>query len=183
MYRQIECQSLHDFITELKKLSAECEFENLRDSVIKDMIVCGTNDNAFRETLLRESDLTLSRAISAGHTAEETQKHAHEILQSQSAPDLYKINKLHKPCHQSPNEKSKQIFKKCKFYNGSHPRGKCAACGKSCLNCNRKNHFKVCCPRNQKKVHEIEQIKTDSGEPSDLVFFVETLITYYPRSS
>ena len=85
MYRQIECQSLHDFITELKKLSAECEFENLRDSVIKDMIVCGTNDTAFRETLLRESDLTLSRAISAGHTAEETQKHAHEILQSQSA--------------------------------------------------------------------------------------------------
>ena len=47
--------------------------------LIKDMIVSGTNDNAFHERLLRESDLTLSRAISAGHAAEKTQKHAREI--------------------------------------------------------------------------------------------------------
>ena len=72
MYRQLEGQSFHDFITELKKLSTECEFENLRDSLIKDVIVCSTNDNAFHKRLLRESDLTLSRAISAGHASEET---------------------------------------------------------------------------------------------------------------
>ena len=34
------------FVAELKKLSSECEFETLHDSVIKDMIVCGTNDNS-----------------------------------------------------------------------------------------------------------------------------------------
>ena len=28
-YRQLQSQSFHDFITELKKLSAECEYENL----------------------------------------------------------------------------------------------------------------------------------------------------------
>ena len=106
-YRQLEGQSFHDFITELKKLSAECEFENLRDSLIKDMIVCGTNDNAFRERLLRESDLTLSRAISAGHAAEETRKNTREILQFQLAADLHKIHKLRKPRHQVPNEKSR----------------------------------------------------------------------------
>ena len=59
MYGQLEGHSFHNFITELKKLSAECELENLQDSFIKDMIVCSTNDNAFRERLLRESDLTL----------------------------------------------------------------------------------------------------------------------------
>ena len=55
------------------------------------MIVCGTNDNAFRERHLRESGLTLSRAISAGHAAEETRKHAREILLSQSAAGLHKL--------------------------------------------------------------------------------------------
>ena len=159
----------------MKTLSPECEFENLRDSLIKDMIVCGTNHDAFREKLLRESGFTLSRGISAGHAAEETRKHAREILQLQSSADLHKINKLHKPRHQVPNEKSKEIIKKCKFCNGSHPRGKCPAYGKSCLNCNRKNHFKVCCPRNRKKVHEIGQIETDCEESSDLEFFVETI--------
>ena len=68
-YRQLEGQSLHDFITELKKLSAKCEFENLWDSLINDMIVCGTNDNAFGERLSNESDVTFLRAISAGHAA------------------------------------------------------------------------------------------------------------------
>lgn len=37
------------------------------------MIVCRTNDIAFRERPMRESDLTLSREISAGHTTEEIQ--------------------------------------------------------------------------------------------------------------
>ena len=57
------------YYTELKKLSAESKFENLRDSLIKDMIICVTNDTVFREKLLRESDLTFSRAISAGYKA------------------------------------------------------------------------------------------------------------------
>ena len=41
---------------------------------------CGTNDNSLRERLFRESELTLPKAISAGHAAEETRKHAREIL-------------------------------------------------------------------------------------------------------
>ena len=74
------------------------------------MIVCGTNDNAFREKLLRESDLTLSRAVSAGHAIEETREHDREILQVQSTADLRKINKLCKSRYQVRNEKSKEII-------------------------------------------------------------------------
>ena len=129
-YRQLEDQRFHDFITELKKkLSAEWEFEILRDSLIKDMILCGTNDNDFCETLLRESDLILSRAISAGHAAEETRKHDRQILQSHSFTSLYKINKFRKSRQQVPNEKSREIIKKCTFCNGSHPRRKCPVYG------------------------------------------------------
>ena len=58
-----------------KKLSSEFEFETLRNSLIKNMVVCGTNDSYFREHL-RKSELTLPKAISAGHAAKETCKHA-----------------------------------------------------------------------------------------------------------
>ena len=74
------------------------------------MIVCSTNDNAIREKFLRESDLTLSRAISAGHAIEETREHDREILQVQSTADLRKINKLCKSRYQVRNEKSKEII-------------------------------------------------------------------------
>ena len=60
------------------------------------MIFCDTNDKEPRERLLRESDLTLPRAIGAGHAAEEIRKHAREILESQFTADLRKINELHK---------------------------------------------------------------------------------------
>ena len=79
---QQEGQVFYDFVTEFKKLSSECEFDNIQDSLIKDMIVCATKDNSLRKGLLRECDLTLSKAISAGHAAEETHMHAHEILRS-----------------------------------------------------------------------------------------------------
>ena len=70
-YRQHEGQN---FVTELEK-SEKCEFETLHDSLIKDMIVCGTNDNSLGERLLHESELTLHKAISAGHGAEAEESH------------------------------------------------------------------------------------------------------------
>ena len=55
------------------------------------MIVCGTKYNSPREKILRECDLTLSKAISASHVAEETRKHAREIKRSQHSVDIDKI--------------------------------------------------------------------------------------------
>ena len=69
-----------------------------------------------------KNHFTISRAISAGHAAAETRKHACEILQTQSAADLQKIIKNRKAHHEAPNEKSKDIIKKCKFCNGCRPR-------------------------------------------------------------
>ena len=46
------------------------------------------NDNAFPQRLLRASDLTFSTAISAEYAAEETQKHAQNILQLMRSVDL-----------------------------------------------------------------------------------------------
>ena len=76
---------------ELKKLSPGCEFDNLQDSLIKDMIVCGTKDNSLRERLLRECDLTLyaKQLVQVMLLS----KHAREILRYQPTADMDKILK------------------------------------------------------------------------------------------
>ena len=117
---KLKRQNFQDFITELKRLSTACEFENLQDSFIKGVILCGANDKAFCERFPRESDLTLLRAISAGHSAKENRKRAPEILQFQSTTDLYKKNKLHKPFLDDV-WKSKEKFNKCKLGNVTIP--------------------------------------------------------------
>ena len=47
-YRQHEGHTFHEFVIALTKLSSECELETLHDSLIKDVIVCGMNDNFCR---------------------------------------------------------------------------------------------------------------------------------------
>ena len=80
-------------VTELKKVNSECEFQFLHDFLIKDIIVCGTNDNSLTENYLRESELTLSKAIFAVHAAKEICKHARKIYKSSETIDLHKISK------------------------------------------------------------------------------------------
>ena len=142
------------------------------------MTACGINDNSLRERLFRECDLTLSKAISADHAAEKTPKHAHEILRSQPIADIDKIfkKKLNKCSHNTHNQNTRDFIKKCKFCDSSHPRGKCPAYGKVCHVCNKRNHFKVCCPRVAKKVHEIEKDESEEhSDQSDYEFFIETV--------
>ena len=110
------------------------------------------------EHLLRESKLILPKAISAGHAAEETRKHARDILTSNETIHLHKISK-HSKSRSQGSAQATEIIKKCKFCENSHHRGKCPAYGKVCHNCNRKNHFKKCCPRNRKPLHEIERMQ------------------------
>ena len=58
-YKQSEGQSFNNFVTELRKLSNKCTFGYLKDSLIKDMIICGVVDNSLRERMLREPDINL----------------------------------------------------------------------------------------------------------------------------
>ena len=52
-YRQHEKQNLHDIVTKLRKLSSECEFKTLRDSVFNKEYDClYANDITLRDRFL-----------------------------------------------------------------------------------------------------------------------------------
>ena len=74
--------------------------------------------------------------------------------------DIDKIfkNKLNKSSHNTFNRNKRNFIKKCKFWDSSHPQGKCPAYGKVCHVCNKKNHFKVCCLHVGKKYMKLKRI-------------------------
>ena len=132
------------------------------------MIVCGVADNTLRERLLRDGDLTLEKAIAAGHAAEETKRHAQELKEHQESADLHKVNRSKDSQSRRPDKKSKQpdnTINKCKFCGGSHQRGKCPAYSKRCYKCHRKNHFEVCCP--EKEVNSVAEKNNSIPSSSD----------------
>ena len=49
-----------------------CEFQNLKDSLIRDRIVFGIADNNARESLLRVPGLTLNETLEIARAAEAT---------------------------------------------------------------------------------------------------------------
>ena len=75
-------QLFHDFRTELRKLSSECQIKTLHDPLIKDRTDPGTNDNSLRKRLIRGSEVTVPKVMSAGHAATETHEDSHEIFRS-----------------------------------------------------------------------------------------------------
>ena len=58
-----EDRSFDIFVTDLRRKAEYCDFGAIKDSLIRDQIVVGINDPKLRERLLRETDLTLEKAI------------------------------------------------------------------------------------------------------------------------
>ncbi|XP_036345642.1 uncharacterized protein LOC118754876, partial [Rhagoletis pomonella] len=56
-------ENFTNYLTDLKTLSATCGFGHLKDSLIKNRVVCGIRDSELRNRLLREENLDLDKCI------------------------------------------------------------------------------------------------------------------------
>jgi hypothetical protein len=56
-------ETIENYIKELKILSSTCEFETLKDFLIRNRIVGGINSEQIRSKLLQEDKLTLKKCI------------------------------------------------------------------------------------------------------------------------
>jgi hypothetical protein len=71
--RQEPGESFNTFYSDLRVLAQTCAFDDLRDDLIRDRIVMAISDDKLRKLLLRESDLTLSRAVTLCQIHEQTE--------------------------------------------------------------------------------------------------------------
>lgn len=67
--KQQESEPFNAFVTGLKKLIKSCEFGDQSNSVVRDTIVLEVTDINLLERMLREIDLSLSKAISIGKSS------------------------------------------------------------------------------------------------------------------
>ena len=164
---QKEGESIDSYVTELRILSKSCEFGDLSDSLIKDRIVCGVIMDTVRSRLLRETDLTLQKAVDICRAAEASSQQL-KVLQtalagaSGSNIDFVRKksdkNKLMKNTENRPAaSQQKQKCGKCGY---KHEPRKCPAFGKICMNCKKKNHFMRQC--RSKKMHELQENDSDT---------------------
>lgn len=145
--KQKEGETIDMFLTDLKKLSMNCNFGELRDSLIRDRVVCGILDNRVRDSLLREASLDLTKCITickaselAGMRSKQLNQETgdvHGIKREENTPEKYNRRVSTKEDTKREKEDKKE---KCMACGWKHGR-KCPAFKKKCRKCNAYNHF------------------------------------------
>ena len=119
---------------------------------IRDRIVCGIDCKQTRGILLRNSDLTLEKAVTFVRACETSKTQVFELDNSHSADAMNKNKGSKKSFEQ--NVSNRKMFTKfthnftdrqpassCYYCGNTHSKGACPAYGRRCTKCNRMNHF------------------------------------------
>ena len=161
---------MQNFITSLKILSNSCEYGPLKDSLIRDRIVCGVSSDTLRRQLLKERELTLHRAIQMCQINETADAHTTQVTQQAHNTQVAEQAEVRVVRHSSL-----QKDKSCIYCGRVHPRKKelCPAFGKICSACSKPNHFaKVCKTTSRKTSGRINVVDIEDPETS---FEIEAL--------
>ena len=135
-------ESFDSFVSHLRLLSLSCNYNAMREEMIRDRIVMGTSDTRLWRSMLQEPKLTLNTAIERGRGSEMTR------LLKTMAPteEVSAVRKKGKaPTHRTGQTSS--LPKNCKYCGRSHPKdkSKCPAYEKTCTDCSKKNHIESMC--------------------------------------
>ena len=139
-------ETVDEFLTGLRSMAADCEFQNeadVNDHLLLQLIT-GCADKKTQEVLLATPDINLEGALQT--------MRARETAQQESAKLSKPPQGINEAVHaigkgpQQPNRSAQMQSKdKCYSCGETHPRGKCPAHGKECNKCHKLNHFaKVC---------------------------------------
>ena len=69
------------FITHVKILAATCNFEQLKESLIRDRIICGMTDSKLRQDLLKIPELCLGKCIENCRAAELSKERSNKEIE------------------------------------------------------------------------------------------------------
>ena len=175
---QHEGETFDSFLTDLKKLSLSCGFDTLRDSLIKDRIVCGILNSSLRTRLLREDNLDLENCVKLCKAAElaelqlktvSSEEKVHTIKTKQNSKNYTTrnndTNQKSRISRQSSNtllhKEADSKYKKnpCQKCGMHHKKYECPAYNEICKKCSKPNHFAKMCKNRDSKNKNVNFIE------------------------
>ena len=78
-------ESIAEYVAELRKLAAPCEFGDYLNEALRDRFVCGLRRESTQKRLLSEVDLSLSNAVSIAQSMEAAESEAHTLRSEKMA--------------------------------------------------------------------------------------------------
>ena len=164
-----EDHTIDVFATDLRRRAEHCDFGALKDSLIRDQIVVGISDPKLRERLLRETDLSLEKAINLCRITEQSKEQS-KVFDSPTAQanSIDTVKKTRVPVETEKTDDVKRKVK-CKFCGSFHNRGSCPAYGATCHKCNGRNHNARCCLKSRSNIEErrVCHVEVEANEENE----------------
>jgi len=120
---QEDYQPFDNFHTKLVNQAQQCNFELLKDSLIRDRIVVGVVDSQLREKLLSEDPLTLERCIKICRAHEQSKK---QLSQMTHETDSKSVAVVKDEFSEAKDQNLEHLFE-CSRCGYRHIKGKCPA--------------------------------------------------------
>ena len=158
---QKEGETVSEYIEELRRLSASCDFKIFVDEVLRDKFISGMNNALIRNQLLAEKCLTLNSAIGKAKKLEYEQVERKKKLMEGDVCAAMMENECFR-CHSTLH-----LAENCRFKNIT------------CHKCNMLGHLSKVCPG------KIESEYTNSIEtyPNENMSNHDTIATPYKESA
>lgn len=175
---QKQGETIESFISDLRIKAKCCHFGEITDELICDRIVCGVTSDTLRKALLRDSELTLAKAISIARIHEMTEESSKTLATQATSVDAVKPAYDKQP--KTKPQSALQAITNCSNCGGNHAarRDNCPAFGKQCHGCKKLNHYKSCCkskPRSQFRNarQSVNEVEVDESTFDDETFYVD----------
>ncbi|XP_039667548.1 uncharacterized protein LOC120565686 isoform X2 [Perca fluviatilis] len=126
---QKQGETIESYVSDLRIKAESCHFGDLTEELICDRIVCGIRNDNIRKALLRDSELTLTKAIAICRMYEMTEENNKARAQPQTA-EAGTAAARSVPCHAVPSHAEAcptvhiSVFKK----NNTPPVTRCTVC-------------------------------------------------------
>ena len=134
-------ENVSSYVAELRALADHCSFGSSLDTMIRDRLVCGINEDSIQKRLLTEGDkLTLDKAIRIAQSYETAQKDATELLPNETVPQpVHRIQPVLAAQSQAHNKKCYRCAKP------GHLPSACRFKKERCHKCHKIGHIKRAC--------------------------------------
>lgn len=95
-YKQLECQTLDEFVTELRTLAKNCEFAEI-DKEILQQVIQNCKSNQLRRRALREPDKNLDAILTLGRMLEQSEIQAMAMEKRQTDRSVNRVSNYTPP--------------------------------------------------------------------------------------
>ncbi|XP_047993905.1 uncharacterized protein LOC125232321 [Leguminivora glycinivorella] len=146
-------ENLDKYILELKKLSKNCNFNNINDE-IKERLFNGTFYEAVKFEVLKQADLPMEKLVEIGKTVEAAYNLTYKNEEKETKPQMFKLERnrgygsRHETTKSKPEAGGSTGICFCCGKEG-HMRAECTLRMKFCSECGTKGHIYKMCTQNK----------------------------------